>query len=78
MPNPERGQGCSYLLCTEAPLSTIYEICRDCATKLGWVPVPYAVGIWEGKCDLCKRTRPLCAPRDYRTKEGKHVNPDSD
>lgn len=55
-------------------MTTIYEICRDCATKLGWVPVPYAVGIWEGKCDLCKRTRPLCAPRDYRTKEGKHVS----
>lgn len=30
-------------------MSTIYQICRDCATKLGWVPVPYAVGIWEGK-----------------------------
>ena len=51
-------------------------LCHDCSVKLGWVPVGWPVGIWPGKCDYCGEEKNLCAPRDYRTKDGKWVNPE--
>ena len=44
----------------------IEAICIECAEKRGWVPLPLKVGFWPGTCDVCRRRRSLCAPRDYR------------
>jgi len=59
-------------------MKTIYieQICKPCADKLGWVPVPYAVGMWPGQCEVCDKQARLAAPRDYRMPDGHWVNPE--
>ena len=61
----------------------IGQICTECATKAGWVPVNYAVGIWPGECDVCKKditleNGGLTAPRDYVIKSDKKKTSKSD
>lgn len=44
----------------------IYSICYDCAKAKGWEPVNFAVGVWTGKCEVCKQTKACTAQRDYK------------